>query len=71
MYLTLIKVYLAVETEYRQLKDLSQADFGRGHENIYSFAKEKGEYWEVVERKLRPLSVSVIVQRRKVGFSSQ
>ena len=69
--LTLVKVLLAAETEYRQLKDLSQVDFGRVRENISSFAKEKVNNWEVVERKLRPLSVSVIVQRRKVYFSSQ
>ena len=39
--LTLVKVLLAAEPEYRQLKDLSQADFGRVRENISSFAMEQ------------------------------
>ena len=38
---------------------------------ISSFAKEKSITENFVEIKLRPLSVSIIVQRRKVDFFSQ
>ena len=62
---------MAKRRTYRQLKDLSQADFGRVNERISSFAKEKSITENFVEIKLRPLSVSIIVQRRKVDFFSQ
>ena len=56
-------VFLVAENENRQLKDLPQADFGREHENISLVGKEKSITENFVKRKLRPLSVSVMVQR--------
>ena len=50
-----MKVFLAAETEHRQLEDLWQADFGRVHENISSFAKEKFDNWEFCGRKVTPV----------------
>ena len=56
-------VFLMAENENRQLEDLPQADFGRVHENISFVGEEKVNNWEFCERKLRPFSVSVMVQR--------
>ena len=56
-------VFLVAENENRQLKDLPQADFGREHENISLVGKEKSITENFVKRKLRPLSVSVMVER--------
>ena len=56
-------VFLVAENENRQLKDLPQADFGLEHENISLVGKEKVNTENFVKRKLRPFSVSVMVQR--------
>ena len=56
-------VFLVAENENRQLEDLPQADFGRVYENISFVDKEKVNNWDFVKRRLRPLSVSVMVQR--------
>ena len=51
------------ENENQQLEDSPQADFGREHENISLVGKEKSITENFVKRKLRPLSVSVMVER--------
>ena len=61
--MTWVIAFLVAENENRQLEDLPLADFGRVHKNI-SFVKRKKSITEnFVKRKLRPLSVSVMVQR--------
>ena len=39
--MTWVMVFLVAENENRELEDLPQADFGRVHENIPFFGKEK------------------------------
>ena len=56
-------VFLVAENESQQLEDSPQADFGREHENISLVGKEKSITENFVKRKLRPLSVSVMVER--------
>ena len=56
-------VFLVAENENQQLEDLPQADFGREHENISLSVRKKSITENFVKRKLRPLSVSVMVQR--------
>ena len=41
----LVTVFLAAESENRQLEDLPRADIGRVYETISSFAKEKVNNW--------------------------
>ena len=49
--------------ENRQLGDLPQADFGRVHENTSLSIRKKSTTENFVKRKLRSLSVSVMVRR--------
>ena len=43
------------KNENRQLEDLPQADFGRVHENISFFGKEKVNNWEFCVKKASPI----------------
>ena len=56
-------VFLVAENENRELEDLPQADFGRVHENIPFFRKEKVNNWEFCEKKATPIVCFVMVQR--------
>ena len=51
------------ENENQQLEDSPQADFGREHENISLVGEENAITENFAKRKLRPLSVSVMVER--------
>ena len=55
-------VFLVAENENRQLEDLPQADFGRVHEIFRLLVRKKSITENFEKRKLRPLSVSVMVQ---------
>ena len=48
-------VFLVAENENQELEDLPQADFGRVHENIPFFGKEKVNNWEFCEKKATPI----------------
>ena len=48
-------VFHVAENENRELEDLPQANFGRVHENITFFGKEKFNNWEFCEKKATPI----------------
>ena len=54
-------VFLAAENENQQLRDLPQTDFGRVHENISFDVRKKSTTESFVKRKLRPLSIIIIL----------
>ena len=47
-------VFLAAENENQQMEGLPPADFGRVHENISFFGKEKVNNWEYCIKKVTP-----------------